>query len=412
MDSQFLNLLIQKHSLTNVEIYIADTNSRIIASNQEQRIGEIGNTARYIQSILHAASIQSNQPELKAIIYHGIPVFFKDSLVYIVVVKGKEELVSPIATSLKEMIQATLEYEDYTKKKHMMPNDEREILASQLLTEPMDVEKLTSMMYQQEFDPHLPRSVIYIHLKFHQNSYFNINLSLGYESSIEQLRTSIIREVRANKYLNSQDLTYAPNRNTILIIKSFLLTNDISRVYTAMEQICFELSKSLNQFHAVSYSIAYGDFTTKIENLPRSLSEASEIIDLGTMSGRTGFFRLDSLYLNYMVAHITPLVLNQLILPTLEKLSIDHCEANQQLLDTAEVFVDSSMNLTTAAKQLCIHRNTVNARLAKFESITGLYPSHSFKDAFLIKIAAIYLRQKKQKETLKKGVNDEYTKYE
>ena len=51
------------------------------------------------------------------------------------------------------------------------------------------------------------------------------------------------------------------------------------------------------------------------------------------------------------------------------------------------------MNVTETALKTGLHRNTINARLEKLYQMTGLKPSKSFRDAFIIKETAVYLRQ-------------------
>ena len=128
--------------------------------------------------------------------------------------------------------------QEYRTQKNRRPSDKRDEIAALLLAGKADQDRLLSLMYQHELDPNLCRAVIQIQLDFYRNSFFNINLDLGFESSIESLRTEIARSLKKSRYLNSQDLLYIHDRNTILIIKSFIKTEDISRLYFAIEERC------------------------------------------------------------------------------------------------------------------------------------------------------------------------------
>ncbi len=66
---------------------------------------------------------------------------------------------------------------------------------------------------------------------------------------------------------------------------------------------------------------------------------------------------------------------------------------SSDILDCAEAYVDSCMNVTETAERTGLHRNTINSRLEKLHKMTGLRPSKSFKDAFIIKETAVYIRQ-------------------
>lgn len=406
MDSDFLSILIKKYNNISAEIYVADTNARIVACSSKERVGNIGNTARYIISIMHAASIQSNISQNNNLVYYGIPIIINSNLVYIVVVKGNADEVQPIGKQLSDVIESTIEYTNYQEKKSSDPSNDFEKIASMILSDSVDSEKASSLMYRHELSPNLLRSVIFIHLIFHKNSYFNINLSLGYEASIEEQRQDILKQVKGNRYLNSQDLIYAPDRSTLLIIKSFLPTDEKSKVYQAMEEVCKDLSKVLKSNSGFSFSIAYGDFYSKIGDIHKSLKESSELIDLGESSGKTSFFSPYSQFLEFTTQHISQMTINHIILPVLNKLNFK-ADFSKFLLDTAEAFVDNCMSLSATAQQLSIHRNTVNSRIHRFEDLTGLFPSINFKDAVIIKMTALYY---KQNEYQQNDVTSEATK--
>ena len=59
--------------------------------------------------------------------------------------------------------------------------------------------------------------------------------------------------------------------------------------------------------------------------------------------------------------------------------------ASQEMRETIKVYFDQDLNLSTAARQLYIHRNTLLYRLEKIRKATGL-DLRRFKDAVVLKI--------------------------
>jgi carbohydrate diacid regulator len=51
------------------------------------------------------------------------------------------------------------------------------------------------------------------------------------------------------------------------------------------------------------------------------------------------------------------------------------------------------MNISRTAKNSALHRNTISSRLEKLKTLTSLNPANNFRDAFIIKMLAIYVRQ-------------------
>lgn len=66
---------------------------------------------------------------------------------------------------------------------------------------------------------------------------------------------------------------------------------------------------------------------------------------------------------------------------------------DRELLKTVKVFLEKNLNLTEAAKELHLHRNTLLYRLNKIKRITGLNPQ-KFKDAAQIKLGLMLISPK------------------
>ncbi len=57
----------------------------------------------------------------------------------------------------------------------------------------------------------------------------------------------------------------------------------------------------------------------------------------------------------------------------------------EEYLQTLEAFLACGLNVSQAAKQAFMHRNTLNYRLNKFQKITGLN-LHNLEDAFMLSL--------------------------
>ena len=267
-----------------------------------------------------------------------------------------------------------------------------------LLSDKPDKDRICSLMYSNEMEPDLLRAVIYIHLEYHRNTYFNINLNLGYEAAIEKLRLEVANKIRKSRFMNTQDIVYVPDRNTILIIKSFINTENISRVYSALDAVCKDLVNILGGYSSFGFSISYGNFYRGVDELYMSWKEAYEMFKLGKASGSSNFYNLDNLLFEYISKHMESQIENKFVIPAVKKLTDGNGEVMLQLAENAEAYVDSCMSLSKASETLGIHRNTVFSRLKRFEDITGLKTSESFRDAFLTKLIAVYLKSEEYRK--------------
>jgi carbohydrate diacid regulator len=341
--------------------------------------------------VLRPASIESpGQSQWEA---YGTPVYFNKELCGSVVVHGPAESASRQGELIRVSIESALEYAQYSQNRDS-PGDPIASIAQTLLSDKPDMEKLLPMMNRQELDPSLLRTVICVSLRFHRTSYFNINLSLGYQASIERIRTEAIKRLRANRYLNSQDIVYQYNGNTIAIIKSFISTPDHTRVYLSLDRICHDLEKTLKEFSAFSFSIAYGNLSYGVNELKKSLSDAMEIINIGQRTRpNEQLYILEYILFDNVCHYLYPQIISKMIEPAVAKLKRKNGTLPPEIVSCAESFVDNCMSFSQTAKNHRIHRNTITSRLEKLKDLTGLDPANSFRDAFIVKMLATYVRQ-------------------
>jgi len=296
-----------------------------------------------------------------------------------------------------EMIKITkAEYESLKSltNPRLSSGDQKAHLGHLLLLNQGEHDKYISMMNKLELDSKLLRAIICIELKFYKTSYFNINLSLGYQSSMEAILEETVKIVNGSQYLNSQDIAFIYNHTDIVIIKSFLPSQDYARIYLALDKICEDLYVELEKMNAFEHSIAYGNLRPGIADLHKSFEEAKETINIGKKTDATRrLYVLEDVLFDSVYHYLNPQIINKLINPLLEKLKKKDGNIRIELITCAEVFVDTCMNIAETSKQSFLHRNTITMRMKKLKELTGLDPSANFKDAFVIKILAVYLRQ-------------------
>ena len=393
MDASYLDTILDKIADPVTRALVTDSTGRILAATQKERIGSRSKTAGYILNVGHAASIDNPSDAASDSIHFGVPVLFSGSTWGTVVVSGPNANACQLGTNLKNAIETALDYEAYSQQTRKRTDNEIQQIAQTMLSEQFDTEKLLRLMSRHEMDPAVMRTVICIRLDYYHNSYFNINLNLGYLSSVEALREEVARRLHKSRYLTSQDMIYHADRNTILVIKSFLPSNDLPRTYLALDVICGDFASILEGFTAFDYSLAYGNIYSDIHLLRKSWHEAEEIIAFGKQSRQKNhFYTMDSLLFESVCLQLHEQVVHKMIEPAVEKLKQQKTKLPASMIESCEAYVDSCMNLSDASAKTFTHRNTINQRIDRMKALTGLDPRSSFKDAFLIKMICTYLR--------------------
>ena len=195
-------------------------------------------------------------------------------------------------------------------------------------------------------------------------------------------------------YFNSQDIVFMYDYDTALIIKSFIPGHDLSRIYQSLDKICESVADDCSDFKSAGFKIACGSIYASLADVPKSFKEAEDLIKIGISSKKdSNIFMPENMLFESLCYYMNSQIKNRIILSTISRLTKRDGHMASDIIDCAEAYVDSCMNVTETAKITGLHRNTINSRLDKLRQMTGLDPSKSFRDAFIIKETAVYIRQ-------------------
>lgn len=151
---------------------------------------------------------------------------------------------------------------------------------------------------------------------------------------------------------------------------------------TALKRAAAALLARLRNSTGSPITLGIGRYYPGIDGLPRSYQDARAALSLGRQSqGANRVHCLDALGIAAFVGVSD--VRTKLDLATHLLSPLDH---EDELLLTLQVFFEQDCCMTSTAYRLGIHRNTLNYRLDKVATLTGLDP-HRFDDAVQIRLA-------------------------
>ena len=225
-------------------------------------------------------------------------------------------------------------------------------------------------------------------------SYFNISLDLGYNSTLEVMQAGMLNIISANAHITQKDLVSFIDTDDIVIIKSFLRIEDVSKIYLALDKICCVLLDELRDASAYSFHICYGNVYGDIFDAAKSYNDAKEIMSMSlAIHPENGFYTLEDIFFESVCDTLHPQIINKIIRPYLKSLMDENGKLKGDLLKVAAKYVDNCMRIGKTAEDLYLHRNTVDSKLEQFKKITGLDPAKSYRDSFLIKMLVIYYQK-------------------
>lgn len=400
-DTYFQRLVTKLDGSAINSIQIVSRDGRVLAKSNADR-GDI--SVEIIRSVMAELNIKDPQK----ILYNnsgeytiiGTPLMVEEQLMGIVLVEAIHlKAGEQIAAILRTSLETYMEHNNALQEKSNETSRDEVIIKELLGAKWHDLEekvipyKLFKTLKMFDFDLFLLRSVILIELEKKTNTYFNINLDLGYESSLEKFKDKVVTVIKDNKYLNNQDVVAFFDNNHIVLIKSFLNVGNVGKLYDALNNICKGLVNDLDEAKIFAYRIAYGGIYSDLFDVKKSYVEAENTIRLGAMFQESpGVYTADDGLLEHVGYYLPNIIKDKAVQMVLTNLKKTDGSTDYDLLNIAEGFVDQCMNLMRTANMLHLHRNTVSSKMEKFKQKTGLNPEKNFRDAFLIKVTALLVK--------------------
>jgi carbohydrate diacid regulator len=152
----------------------------------------------------------------------------------------------------------------------------------------------------------------------------------------------------------------------------------------ALKRAAFALLEQLREATGTTVCIGIGRYHPGILGVSRSYQDAQVALRLGRQfKGQNRVYCLDDLGIAAFACVADERTKVDLALHLLSPL-----DNEPDLINTLKVFFAADCALSSTAKQLCIHRNTLTYRLEKITSLTGLDPRR-FDEAVQIRLALL-----------------------
>lgn len=193
----------------------------------------------------------------------------------------------------------------------------------------------------------------------------------------------------ASKYLsNRYPLSIISERAGQLII---LLAASLP--FYPLEELYAKLTQDITK--NVPVSIGAGTLAVDIQSVRLSYDSSLIALNLGRAIKGTGCITYPHEIASYYILDNTPAanILERVYAPIVERLKVFDRNHGADLLKTLEVYLEWDMNASDSAKELYVHRNTLNNRLEKIIDLTNL----TFDDRELIFSLRLHFRREKLK---------------
>lgn len=184
---------------------------------------------------------------------------------------------------------------------------------------------------------------------------------------------------------NSLDTAVEMSKETCVLVK---FVEDMEDEYRSAVDYAEFLAQSLQEELGVEALVGVGPTVRELKDLALSYTQAENALryaDVFQVQGNVHSYR--EFILVKMLEDVPEIKLAQYF----AEITDEHCKEvfdDEEMLSTAEAFLESSLNVSETSRNLYMHRNTLLYRLDKIEKATGLN-IRQFSDAVSFRVLTV-----------------------
>jgi carbohydrate diacid regulator len=361
-------------------INIMDSRGVIIASGHKHRIDTFHQGAKDVINSLQIVEIFPGDLDQYTGSLPGLnmPIVLHDQIIGVVGISGHPDKVRDIARMVKMVTELILEQE-VLQEEVRSQFQLRENFAALLLSDhaSTNYDKLLKTAKLLKYELSLPRLVLVVDIGplldlAHKN--FGLN-----DLVASRTRESIMKLLSNPSHIDDQDLVVFIE-DKLIILKYFeYKTWELSYKIWASD-----LLKQLNTMN-LPLCLGLGSLAMEYTALGQSYQEALFALNMSTNQSPLAAIHDFDILSSYLVKEMNAKEPCQPLQIIKAKLTTS-LTRKYDMKNTIVSLLNNNMNITSTAKNLYIHRNTLLFRLKKFKEITGLDPCGFLNHAILCKI--------------------------
>jgi len=238
--------------------------------------------------------------------------------------------------------------------------------------------KIKRMAKSLGFDHTIPRAVAVADLSsFLEQAAKQFGAS---EFIASHVTDTILEQIRISEITDEHDLAVILGEQ-LIVLKSFPPHGFIENGSAWIQK----LASCLTQKQGHEVKCALGGIAHNLKDYAVSFRQAKYCLGLAFAGRRAVFICEKDLLIRYMIAEVLAGLGGTAMIPYAEEFG-KYIESRRDAEKTVAALLDQTLNISRAAEELDIHRNTLIFRLARLKEETGLDPVHRFEDALLCKI--------------------------
>ncbi|OGD60937.1 hypothetical protein A3A71_03490 [Candidatus Berkelbacteria bacterium RIFCSPLOWO2_01_FULL_50_28] len=315
----------------------------------------------------------------------AVPIYYDDKFICLVVIEvpSADAQTAQIVSSLGELVA-----EQFVLQHRPRP-DAIDLLLTRVAHkgETIDHEEFQHQLAALGHRLDLQRAALAIELKgFHEHYLRELGSPGGDRENLIAAKKRDISHSLMNFFTKNPDnLVGFIGDDTFLVLKD-LQNTDYERFCELIKKSYREITGPLRNVHIKEVTMGVGTAATSPAGILRSVTESLEVLKIGSR-----VLGSDKVH-QYEALGILPLIATGAAQQKKAfAANIEESLKDDQLLQTLQAFLEASLNLTSAAEALHVHRNTVIYRLDRITEKLGKDP-RKFADAVELHLGLMFSR--------------------
>ena len=374
-------------NLLNYNINIMDQNGLIIGSGDRTRLGKYHHGAGEVLMRKSALEIKKEDLDSFPGAKEGVnlPIDLNDKIVGVVGITGNPEEVRPYAAIIKVIVELMLEQTFYQKQLGLR-EQAKSLLINDLVKQnsPGNIEVLRTRASILGYNLDAPGVVIV----FRISEPPVIATEPDPSRLMGQYDWSFHHKLKKALPLGGDNLFALRSGNEYVLLNTFAAG---SREKNKIIQDVGNTLATFNESNQQVISAGVGKVYANAHQISESFRQALEALEIGIRLLQPGsVYDIEELDLEIVLARVGKEVRQDFIGAVLHRFKAN-CSNEQyhRLLETAKILLKNNIVMDKTAKELFIHRNTLDYRLNQIKKKAGLDLKNSFDDAVKFKLALL-----------------------
>ncbi|MCG1012952.1 helix-turn-helix domain-containing protein [Tepidanaerobacter sp. GT38] len=380
---EYAQSIVEKtKNLLGKNINIMNSLGIIVGSKDKSRIDTFHEGAAEVIKTGKEIEITSKQASELEGVKPGVnlPIYLNDNIVGVVGITGEPDEVRPYGQLLKISVEAMLK-QFFLSEQLRMEQNAKELYVHDIIN--WNFEDTNVFLTKGEvlgYDLSLPRLALNIKVNNLVIKEKSKGLYDNQELTAQEKREKILDCIK--KVFDNPQNMISHNGSNYYIVFFAPQKIHVKTVKQQIKEIADKLSKKLEKY-SVKFCIGVGSYYPGLAGLRKSYKEAVkaiQIVERKSPGQLPQIIFAQDLSLEMMLAAAPDEIINIYKSQLLAKEGAKDFLSDEKLINTIKAFFSANLNISKSATKLNVTRNTVNARLDKIKTLTGLSPK-DFNDA-------------------------------